>query len=206
MKSYVISLCDYSGVWSQPYRDAGYEVIQVDIKTGGDTLLFPSSTSSKARFPREFAEIDKYIGRTRMVLCAPVCTYFSGAGAKHPRTDDEIRKGLALVDACIRVATVTRSDWVLENPVGKLRRWLGPSVMTFQPYDYAGYADDPGSEAYKKRTLLWGRFNTGLIKDSREPVLGSKMWSDYGGKSERTKEKRSTTPQGFSRAFYQANP
>lgn len=31
----ILSLCDYSGSWSQPYRDAGYEVIQVDLQWGG---------------------------------------------------------------------------------------------------------------------------------------------------------------------------
>ncbi len=29
----VLSLCDYSGVWSQPYADTGYNVIRVDLQT-----------------------------------------------------------------------------------------------------------------------------------------------------------------------------
>jgi len=202
---YVISLCDYSGVWSQPYRDAGYTVIQVDTKLGGDARLWPSKMSNEPRYSREFLDIAPYIGRTRMVLCAPVCTVFSGSGAKHRRSDDDMREALALVDACIRIATVTGSDWALENPVGKLYKWLGPKAMTFQPCDYALHADNPDSEAYTKRTLLWGQFNTDLPLGRVEPVLGSKLWRDYGGKSERTKELRSITPQGFSRAFYMAN-
>lgn len=39
----ILSLYDFSGVWSQPYRDAGYNVIQVDLKRGQDvrTLEYP---------------------------------------------------------------------------------------------------------------------------------------------------------------------
>ena len=102
------------------------------------------------------------------------------------------------MDACIRLAWVLKPEWfVLENPVGKLRRWIGPPAMSFQPNDYG----DP----YTKRTLLWGWFN----KPRKSPVAateGSKMWARYGGKSERTKELRSATPPGFARAFKEANP
>jgi hypothetical protein len=201
----VISLCDYSGVWSKPYKDAGYTVIQVDLKLGGDCRLWPSDASGEARFPRQYVDIAPYIGNVWAVLSAPVCTYFSGAGAKHPRTDTEICQGLSLVDASYRIAYTTQAPvYAMENPVGKLQRWIGPPQMRFQPCDYAGWADDQASEAYTKRTCLWGWFNEPTTRPV-EPILGSKMWSDYGGRSERTKELRSITPQGFSRAFYDAN-
>ena len=107
--------------------------------------------------------------------------------------------GLSIVDACIRLVHACQPEWwALENPVGKLRRYLGAPTMTFQPCDYG----DP----YTKRTLLWGSFNTDLPRTPVEPVEGSKMWSRYGGKSERTKNARSVTPAGFARAFYEANP
>lgn len=102
---YVLSLCDYSGEWSRPYREAGYDVIQVDKKLdNGDAILFPSGVSDTARLPRDFADIQEYVGKPRAVLAAPVCTVFSGSGAKHPRTDDEIRQGLQIVDARYRFA------------------------------------------------------------------------------------------------------
>ena len=206
IKDTVISLCDYSGVWSKPYADAGYTVLQVDLKLGGNALLWPSDSGAQARFSREFTDVADYIGRVYAVLSAPVCTVFSGSGARHPRTDAQIIEGLALVDASYRIAVTTYAKVLaVENPVGKLRKWLGEPLLRFQPNDYAGWADDPDSEAYTKRTCLWGWFNPELPKSYVKPVLGSKMWSDYGGKSERTKELRSTTPQGFSRAFYQAN-
>ena len=203
---YVISLCDYSGVWSQPYRDAGYKVLQVDLKLGSDVTIWPSELSDSPRLSSELPDIGQYRGNTHAVLAAPVCTVFAGAGAKHARSDAELRQGLSLVDASIRIAWALQAPvFALENPVGKLTKWLGEPLLRFQPWQYAGFADNPESEAYTKRTCLYGWFNPSLPESPREPVLGSKMWRDYGGKSERTKELRSMTPQGFARAFFKAN-
>ena len=89
--------------------------------------------------------------------------------------------------------------WCLENPVGRLKRWLGEPAMYFDPCDYG----DP----YTKKTCLWGNFNH-PVKYRVEPikVCSQGSWiQTLGGKSERTKELRSTTPEGFAQAFYEAN-
>lgn len=205
-KKIVLSLCDYSGVWSDPYRKAGYDVLQVDTKLGYDARLWPSTISDRPRLPREFADIQEFIGKVYAVLSAPVCTVFAGSGAKHPRTDADMVQALALVDASFRLACVLEPEvFCLENPVGKLQKWIGPPLMRIQPWQYAGHADIPESEAYTKRTCLFGWFNTDLPLAEVEPIHGSMLWRNYGGKSERTKEMRSITPQGFARAFYAAN-
>jgi len=188
----ILSLCDYSGRWPEPYRDAGHEVIQVDLKHGSDVRLF-----------------EHIRGEIHGVMCAPPCTEFAGSGARwwagkepHLLTD-----GLALVDACLRAVAIYNPDWwVLENPVGRLKRWLGPHTFTFNPNEYAGWLPDGEQEGeqYTKRTCLWGRF-TSPEKKELPAIHGSMMWAKYGGKSERTKEARSLTPRGFARAFYKAN-
>lgn len=146
------------------------------------------------------------------ILAAPVCTAFSGAGARHwaakaEAGNQQLLDGLALVDACLRVIQVHDPEWwVLENPVGRLRKWIGPPCMTFNPNEYAGWLGDKWrEEAYTKRTCLWGKFIR-PAKKSKPAILGSKMWSSYGGASERTKEMRSITPLGFSKAFFKSNP
>lgn len=198
-RPFILSLCDYTGVWSAPYREAGYKVLQIDLKHGEDARLWPSRPSEKHRTPNEFEDIREYIGKVRGVLAAPVCTVFAGSGARWPRSDAEIREGLALVDACVRLDWVLKPDFfALENPVGKLTKWLGPCLYSFQPYEFG----DP----YTKRTCLYGRFNTNLKKHNVPAVEGSRMWSRYGGRSEYTKQQRSITPSGFARAFYEANP
>lgn len=35
----ILDLCSGSGEWSRPYREAGYDVIQVDVKDGQDVRL-----------------------------------------------------------------------------------------------------------------------------------------------------------------------
>jgi hypothetical protein len=83
--------------------------------------------------------------------------------------------------------------WALENPVGRISAYLGAPALWFQPCDYG----DP----YTKKTGLWGVFNN-PIKTPVAPTLGSaihKMWSSM-------KNERSRTPDGFSKAFFEANP
>ena len=179
----ILSLCDYSGTWSAPYADAGYEVICIDIKHGFDVRLFESLNSP-----------------VKGVLAAPPCTDFSSSGARwwKEKGDQALLDSLAIVDACARIVLVHKPKWwALENPVGRLRRWLGEPKIRFQPCDYG----DP----YTKKTCLWGQFKVPPFNPV-EPVEGSKMWRNHGGRSERTKEARSITPAGFAQAFFEANP
>lgn len=209
----IISLEDFSGRWSEPYRLAGYEVWQVDLKHGSDARL-----------------LKKVEKKVHGVLCAPVCTALSGAGAKHWKAKEaagnvQLLEGLAIVDANLRFVTVHKPAWwVMENPVGRLKDWIGHHRHTFNPNEYAGWLGDEvigeryrcaggpkeaihawDEDAYTKRTCLWGNFKIPKANE-RPPIHGSKMWALYGGKSERTKEMRSMTPRGFSRAFFAANP
>lgn len=184
----ILSLCDYSGAWSKPYRDAGYNVIQVDLKNGGDVRLLEHITAP-----------------VHGILAAPPCTAFAGSGAQYWPAKDasgETFAALALVDACLRQVAIHRPAWwVLENPVGRLKRWLGPPKMYFHPCDYG----DP----YTKKTGLWGEFNTALPLNPVEPIRACSQGSwiqTLGGNSERTKELRSMTPAGFAQAFFKANP
>ena len=182
----IYSLCDFTGEWCKPYRDAGYDVYQIDLKLGQDA---------------RWLEIPKY--PVYGVLAAPDCNCFSGSGAQYwPAKDADGRTlaGLELVSACTRFILATKPHfWVLENPIGRLQKWLGPPRMRFHPCDYG----DP----YTKRTNLWGEFNI-PEKNKVEPIRVNSQGSwvqSLGGKSEKTKELRSTTPAGFARAFFEAN-
>jgi hypothetical protein len=189
----ILSLCDVTGVWPGPYADAGYEVRTVDILTGQDVRLMP----------RPAVPIHG-------ILAAPPCTVFAASGNRWPRTPEDIAAALAVVDACLRLVAVCRPAWwCLENPRGKLSRYLGPPAMRFNPCDFG----DP----WTKHTCLWGHFTPPrpLFTTPRAvlPSLGSRMHrmagvrpgdSDVVAASKRTA--RSATPPGFARAFFEANP
>jgi len=178
----ILDLCGGTGAWSEPYREAGYNVLLYDIKTGHDVRLLLKP------------HVEVY-----GVLAAPPCTVFAGSGAKWRalRPVSEVLEGLSLVDACLRIAFATRPHfWALENPVGWLRDYIGEPLMYFDPCDYG----DP----YTKKTCLWGQFNVPM-KSPIEPTQGSKVHLKYGGRSGRTKTLRSITPPGFARAFFEAN-
>lgn len=150
------------------------------------------------------------------VLAAPPCTDFSSSGARWfaaKDADGRTEASAKVVRDCLRVVEYASPYWwVLENPRGRIARVVpevGKWLMHFNPCDYAGFADEPEREAYTKDTYLYGDFETRFPTAPVEPVYytdnkgnrGSWQWKHLGGKSERTKELRSMTPQGFSRAF-----
>lgn len=202
----IVSLFDYTGTWSQPYKDAGYNVIQHDIQHGQD--IFTDTM--------EAAMVDSVEGRTIHGLLAAVpCTDFAGSGARwwkekdctpasHHKLDcfdSQTEMSMAMVLAVLAIVEWLRPKWwCIENPIGRIHKLvpeLGKPLMYFNPTDFG--------HPYTKRTALYGNFNTNLPKTPVLNLFGSEMWSKYGGKSLRTKNARSVTPAGFAQAFYEAN-
>lgn len=166
----ILDLCSGSGAWSQPYVDGGYEVIRIDLPT--DVRLYERP------------------GRPiQGILAAPPCTVFARSGLQWKRSAEDMRQGLSVVDACLRLVFACKPKWwALENPVGILRRWLGPPVCYFNPCEYG----DP----WTKKTCLWGRFTM----PEKTPVEPLRSYSQSC-----TKSKRAITPPGFAKAFFAAN-
>ena len=180
----ILDLCGGTGSWSKPYKDAGYDVRLVTMPRRDVKFWIPP---------------DDVYG----ILAAPPCTDFSVSGAQYWNIKDEDGRtsaSLSIVDAICRIILVAKPKfWVIENPVGRLKYWLGDPKMYFNPCDYG----DP----YTKKTCLWGDFNV-PIKTPVEPIRSCKQGSwlqKLGGKSDKTKELRSVTPPGFALAFFKAN-
>lgn len=189
-KGVVLSLFDYSGNWSRPYRENGYRVIQIDLKLGSNVMDIDADWLTKHE------PID-------IILAAPPCTDFAVSGAqwfKAKDADGRTEESLKLVRKVLEIVQLSNPRvWALENPVGRLPRLL-PEIgkpWYWQPFWYG----DP----YIKKTGLWGKFTMPDMTNVVDPTEGSKMWLKYGGKSERTKELRSITPLGFAYAFHEVN-
>lgn len=214
MSRVILDLCGGTGSWSLPWKDAGYDVRLVTI---------PDNDVRTYKLPDE-----PIYG----ILAAPPCTMFSDArtNAKTPR---DLRGGLEIVKACLNLVYEaqfrTESDqqkypplkfWALENPwYGRLKWFLGHPNFVFNPWEFG----DP----YKKKTALWGYFNEPIklyteIKEVLTPeqiekhktnsqllpkfdyMRSKDIHPEMFGKLDK-QARRSITPGGFARAFFEAN-
>jgi len=175
----ILDLCGGTGSWSKPYKDAGYDVRLITMPDY-DVLTYKPPENVYG------------------ILAAPPCTDFASSGARWFKEKDvngQTIESQGVLIACLRIILECKPKfWVLENPVGRVRRWLGDPALIFNPCDYG----DP----YTKKTLLWGEFNI-PIKNPVEPTEGSKMHRLPPGKDRAVL--RSITPPGFAMAFFEAN-
>ncbi len=223
----ILDLCGGTGSWSKPYKDAGYNVKIITLpeydifdscllKTEGkkSILSFPQNNTSNITF----IDINKVYG----IFAAPTCTHFSLARttAKTPR---DLKGAFKLVQCCLDIIyncvhNETLMFWALENPLGLLRRFLGRPPITVNPYEYAGYSDNPENEAYTKKTDIWGDFTLPkqkIVKLTKKQQAACSMNNrnlpaipeTYVCDPKMSKQaiKRSITPSGFARAFYKSN-
>lgn len=220
----LLSLFDHSGSWSQPFAEAGWDVIQVDLQNWIPLDVMDAESCSEA--------LELY-GSVDGIIAAVPCTDFASSGAwtwKAKDADGRTAESIELALQVLRLVnlyTPTDPDfyeeggsffWALENPVGRIAKLvpeLGEPSLVFNPCDYAGWLQPderthdlaPPQDRYTKRTCLWGDF-TLPTKRPLPPITadGSDQWTHkLGGKSVRTKNLRSMTPTGFARAFAAAN-
>jgi len=222
----LLSLFDYTGNWAEPYEAAGWNVILWDIKHTSD--MFQTFSDIDDACTEFFYEnIFDNFGTVDGILAAPPCTDIAVSGAhcwKDKDKDGRTERSIEMVLQVLRIVDLCEPDfWALENPVGRLNE-LVPELKEYGPwYFQPHWWGDP----YTKKTGLWGNFNKpiktnniGMFSeisknnlDEVEPIMytsasgkkGSYQWAKLGGKSEKTKELRSTTPMGFANAFYNAD-
>lgn len=158
----ILDLCGGTGSWSRPYAQAGYPVTVVDpLANGCDVRLMP--------------RLDAPVWG---ILAAPPCTHLSGSGARWWKGKGEaaLIEALAVVDACLRIVMVHRPRWwVLENPVGRLTRYLGaagrvvPAVGIRRPL----YEADLPVGRVRHPAKAPGRAGRGRQDMAHGPVAGS---------------------------------
>lgn len=213
MNNVLISLFDYTGNASRPYKEAGWEVIQVDLQHGVDIMEWYYQGWFNGNFDLDALNS---IGLQVGIIAMIPCTDYALSGAKHfakKDADGTTAKSQALVAKTKEIIDYFKSKgvlkfWQIENPMSrihKLNTWMGSPKLKFNPCDYAGYDPKPGNSRYNKRTWLWGLFNTPTPKYIPPIEKQNPGWKQYGGKSLKTKNARSITPLGFSYAFFEAN-
>ena len=207
----ILDLCGGTGAWSRPYAEAGYDVRLVTL-------------------PEQDVRTYEPPEHVHGVLAAPPCTEFARCGARwwKSKPPELLEEALKVLAACVRVVRRTKPEWwVIENPVGRMKHYLGPPTFKFQPWQFG----DP----WTKQTWLWGKFNPPReVPMARAPLnqsvpghrsqqhkrhlntldfrkalalgLVQPDWVHKLGPSPERAVLRSITPPGFARAFFEANP
>ena len=189
----ILHLCADIGSDSLPYREAGYNVRCVGSDIGVENYHPPENVYG--------------------IIANPPCTNFSIA--KTTGKPRDMREGMRLVNECMRVISESQYDldspyakkttlkfWMLENPDGLLKRFIGMPYFTYSPHEF-------GCD-YKKKTSLWGYFNI----PQKNPIVCTKPKFDrlltkeihYEGNEHLSRqERRSICSPSFAKAFLKAN-
>lgn len=232
MQNIILDLCGGTGSWGKPWADAGYDVKNITLPQWDVNLTGRLNNKLIFYHPNKKIHMEVNIDEVYGILAAPPCTMFSDArtNAKTPR---DLREGMKTVLGCMAIVYMcqyaTKSDqqkksplafWALENPwYGRLKWFIGNPVFTFDPWEFG--------DAYKKKTALWGYFNLPVKTHTtisevmtKEQVERHKTNSQALPKFDRLASKdihgevfnkydrqarRAITPQGFAKAFYEAN-
>jgi len=204
LKRLILHLCADIGSDSRFYQlNPDYEVWLIGIEIGVENYTPPANVWG--------------------IIANPVCTEFQTING-YGRVNDSAR-GMLLVNHCLRVIREARPRWwVLENPArGELRRFLGPPVATYQPWQYGA--------SWTKQTALWGNFampskqytdwndvpdklplytrpgrgkpNLAFLHKSELDAIPEMQWARDRIKTDA--DLRSMCCAGFAKAFYEAN-
>jgi hypothetical protein len=197
VKGIVLSLCDRTGVMVQPWLDAGYTCVIVDVQ-------HESGVRQDGRLYRIGTDVRKYDPRDispAIVFGFPPCTHLANSGNRYKRGKglEALYEALGLVIACKDICEASDAPWMIENPVGSLSTYWREPDATFHPWEYT-------TPKEKKRTCLWVGNN--FVIPQREVFTEPADVQESCWKAPPSKDRgdiRSITPEGFARAVFVAN-
>jgi hypothetical protein len=207
MKPIILDLCGGTGAWSRPWAESGeYDIIIItlphyDVRfydIGEFTIRFHGKDGS----PDITVRYEDIYG----ILAAPPCTDFSIAANRLWKQKDESGQtaiSIEIVRTCLKIIDKCKPKfWALENPappkcrIARCVQELGKPRLIFDPCDYG--------DSWKKKTAIWGDF-VRPVKwfTMKKGTIG--FTDNMKGHGEERRAKRSITPPGFARAFFEAN-
>lgn len=195
----IISLCDYTGNFTKPWREAGYKAIHVDPQREGNGTIIEM-----------IPIIRKAIKSDRVAFVAgfPPCTDVAVSGSrwfadKRDKDPQFQAKAALIAEQCRMVGDLSGSPWFFENPVSVFSSIFGKPCYTFNPCDYTGYHPH---DNYTKKTCLWTGGGFVMPKKNKDESLGppdDRIHKAPPGPNRANF--RSATPMGFSQAVFESN-
>ena len=137
----LLNLCSGTGSVSAPFRENGWEVVEVDW----DNRFDPTHVVDITKW--DYTIYDHF----DVIWCSPDCTQYSRARTR-AKTPRNLEKADELVRACLRIVEhFSPAVWFLENPdSGLLKTRDVVRDLAYVKVDYCMYA-----RPYRKRTRLW---------------------------------------------------
>lgn len=208
----LLTLFEVTGTIGQIYADHGWNVIPIDIGLNDEVN---GQDIAEIDTDWMYANIFPIVDTVDAIIAFPPCDAYTVSGAQWWPDKDQsgfTEKMIHLTKQVLRLVDLCQPDfWAIENPVGRIRR-LVPDIgkpWYFEPWWFG----DP----YTKKTGIYGNFKIPHvdIKKAVIPVNSKTKESslDYYWRviekvpftKETRKYYRSKTPEGFAKAFYEAN-
>ena len=155
-----VDLCSGLGGFSQSFVNHGWKVVTVDI----EPKFKPTVVGDVTKIDwNEFKQTWLNGESPDVLLASPPCERFSIACRTWPKMG--IKKAMELVGACFEAVAILKPKcWLIENPMGRLRWFLGKPGMTIRQCDYGA--------PYEKKTDLWGNIFLPLLEGTKD----AKFW------------------------------
>ena len=137
----ILDLCGGIGSWSRPYKERGYDVRLITLPD------YDVTDEATVRYCLSL--------KVHGILCATPCEVWGVMGncRWQKRTKDDVYLHARILVNNLRIIYESNPKWwCIENPSGKMEKFLGKPRFSFHPNEYGAN--------YKKKTLLWGRFNS----------------------------------------------
>lgn len=186
-----VDLCSGKGGFSQSFKEhLDWNIITVDI----ERKFKPTIIADVCYLPlRDNLE-------PSVLLASPPCQRFSVACPEWPKVG--IMKAMMMVGACFEaVARLKPKRWLIENPRGRLRWFIGKPRQTIR------YSDYDFKYKVNKVTDFWGNIPFPMVKAERKIKVGhvEKGWFRRGFNYDlpRDRSRRSIIPKGVSEAVYE---
>lgn len=203
MNQTVISLCDRTGNMVQPWLDAGYQAITVDLQSPPDRPH--PRRSHLVSDVRRVTMFDFAGDHIAAIFAFPPCTNLAVSGARwfQSKGMGALIEALEIVEACRKLCEGSGAPYMIENPVSTLSTYWRKPDHIFHPWQYT--AHEP-ADNYTKKTCLWT--GNGFVMPPPHVEAGLGAPDDRIHKAPPSEERgniRSATPMGFARAVFEAN-
>lgn len=166
-----------------------WEVVSIDI----DKKLKPTIVADINHLPlKERSQPD-------LLAMTPPCDFWNLMSNQWPKKG--IGDSLKIIGSCLdAVVYLQPKKWLLENPKGRLRWFLGKPAQTiyYSDYDFNYKAQKP--------TDLWGNIRLGMPKAIRRPrtKINGKHTPDFYKAFTNDPSKNAEIPLGVSQAILEA--